>query len=86
MTRTEITNVLEKYTDESLSPSVSEAHKIALSECERTCKNCISSNPKVTKIIDGKKCTLCDNLGFYVEIDKKAKSNSCWMHMWTRER
>lgn len=85
MNRTEIVNVLEKYTDESISPVVVEAHKIAISECSRTCKNCINSNPRLTKIIEGEKHTFCDNLGFYVPINQQAKSHSCWMHMWTRE-
>lgn len=86
LTRTELTNVLEKYTDASISPVVAEAHKIAISECERTCKNCINSNPRLIKYIGGKKHTFCDNLGFYVDIDNKIKSHSCWTHMWTGDR
>ena len=86
MNRTELANILNKYIDDSISKDVVEAHKIAKSECERTCKNCINCNPRITKIIEGEKHTFCDNVGFYVSINQKAKSHSCWMHMWTGER
>lgn len=49
LTRKEACNILEKYTDISMNKDVIEAHNMAIDALRKTCKNCINSNPIMTK-------------------------------------
>ena len=87
LSRKEACNILEKYTDISLCKDVIEAHNMAIDALSKTCKNCLNSNPHMVKTIDGKKCTFCDNLQIYMEIDKPRDNvNGCWFSMWENSR
>lgn len=87
LSRKEACNILEKYTDVSMNKDVIEAHNMAIDALRKTCKNCLNSNPHMTKSIDGEKCTYCDNLQMYMEIDKpRDKVNGCWISMWENSR
>lgn len=66
-----------------MSKTVIEAHNMAIDALRKTCKNCLNSNPHMTKTIDGEKCTFCDTLEIYVAIDHpRDKVNGCWISMW----
>lgn len=54
LSRKEACNVLEKYTDISMNKDVIEAHNMAIDALRKTCKNCLNSNPHITKSIDEK--------------------------------
>lgn len=87
LSRKEVCNVLEKYTDISMSKDVIEAHNMAIDALRKTCKNCLNSNPHMTKSIDGERCTYCDTLQMYMEIDKPRDNvNGCWISMWENSR